>query len=304
MQRYQVLPSSSVSGSFALTGAQALSQFAHSTSQQWVHPDYFDAQGCWYRVLEFAEALVAVKVLPSGLVCWGSTEPIAETHIQHTLTRLLIPIPFSSEASAQIPATLARRFLEQAPLVHIASASLGEAVIKAVIRQVISAPQAKKLVHRFITQYGPTLQYEGVTVYGFPSLACMMDLAPEALLACGLGYKARLIPRIARDLLENGWEEQLPQVSTETAVALLQHVKGIGRWTARVAMCDLTGDWSVYPYEDLAVRTWAARLWPDVVWPRKPADFFAAWQGMHGTATGLLTCYTLAQASLATSNEP
>ena len=252
---------------------------------------------------DIAGTLVAVKVLPSGVVDWKSTERIAEERVQRYLTRLLISIPFSLEASAQIPAPLARRFLEQAPLVHIASASLGEAVIKAVIRQVISAPQAKKLLHRFITQYGPTLEYGGATMYGFPSLACMVDLVPEALLSCGLGYKARIIPRIARDLLEQGWEEQLPQISTETAVTLLQHVKGIGRWTARVAMCDLTGDWSVYPYEDLAVRTWARRFWPDVAWPRKETSFSEAWQEMHGRYTGLITFYTLAQASLAAPNE-
>ena len=304
MQRNQVLPSPVFTGSFALAGVQMVSKFASSTSQQFLRPDHFDAQGCWYRVVEIAGTLVAIKVLPSGTVCWMSSEHVEESHIQRHLAHFLIPLPFPPEASENIPDNQAVRFLGNAPLVHIASASLGEAVIKAVIRQVISALQAKKLLHRFIAQYGPTLQYDGTTVYGFPSVERMMDLSPDDLIARGLGYKARIIPRIARDLLENQWEEKLQQIPTEMAVELLQQVKGIGRWTARVAICDLTGDWSVYPCEDLAVRTWASRLWPDVAWPRKDTDFFDAWQTMHGHHTGLVTFYVLAQASLAAPNEP
>lgn len=290
-------------GRFVFDGGQSLAQWATPGVQQWHAPDRFDAEQSWYRLVEISGMPVTFTVTPAGTVFWRSQASLSATDVHRRLMQLLIPIDLPIEARMPVPTDILARFLAHAPLLHIASASLGEAVIKAVIRQVISAPHAKKLIHQFVARYGPTLHYEGSIYSDFPSLEAMAQMSPDDLRACGSGYKAPLIPRIAQDLLNKQVEKQLDHCSSEEAIALLQTAKGIGRWTACVAICDLWGDWSVYPFEDLAVRTWAARLWSGVSWPRDERAFLHAWQEMHGAYTGPITFYLLAQAGLVQQSE-
>lgn len=304
MPDHQQFSSPSSQGCFFLPSAQAMSQIACFTSQTYVHPDRFDTQGCWYRLLEIEEKPVAIKVLPSGTVLWFSPERLEETLVQQRMQQLLISLPLPQQALLLLPQKLGERFLRHMPLTHIASPSFGEAVIKAVIRQVISASHARKLLHRLITEQGPALEYEGTIYYSFPSLKHLAHLSPEVLQAEGLGYKSRLLPRIASDLLERQVNEKARHLSTEAVVEWLQQIKGIGRWTARVAACDVTGDWSAYPVEDLAVRTWAARLWPEYPWPTNERDFFSAWNEVNGEYTGIVTFYLLSQTHFVAQSEP
>jgi DNA-3-methyladenine glycosylase II len=237
------------------------------------------------------------------MVLWQSSVVLANEEVQRHLQRLFFPKPLADAALTHVPANLASRFLASAPLTHIASASLGEAVIKAVIRQVIAASHARKLIQTLVIHAGSRRERDGDTTYGFPSLEVIAHLAPDDLRSWGFGYKAKLLPRIALDLLEQRAEEQMHLLSPEKAILLLQQIKGIGRWTAHVAVCDVTGDWSVYPFEDLAVRTWARKLWPERVWPQDERAFLTVWQEVNGPHTGLITCYLLAQAGHTNESE-
>jgi DNA-3-methyladenine glycosylase II len=172
-------------------------------------------------------------------------------------------------------------------------------LLKAILRQVISATQAKKLLHRFVLEFGPAVEREGTRPSGFPSLEEIAALSPERLVACGLGYKARVLPRVAQDLLDAHLEEQIWELPAAVAIERLERLKGVEPWTAHVTICDLRGDWSVYPYEDLAVRRWASRLWPGGDWPREEHAFLSAWQEVNGPSTGIVTCYLLALAQCA-----
>jgi DNA-3-methyladenine glycosylase II len=262
-------------------------------------PEQVDPERGWFRLLPLAGAEVAIRIHPSGTVWWQSPVALTNETVQQHLQRLFLAQPLAHAALAHVPANLARRFLTSTPLIHIASASLGEAVLKAVIRQVIAASYARTLIWTLVTHAGPRMEHDAGTSYGFPSLETITRLAPDDLRSWGFGYKARLLPRIAHDLLELQAEERIGLLAPAEAIALLQQVKGIGRWTARVAVCDVTGDWSVYPFEDLAVRTWARKLWSEHVWPQEEQAFFNAWQEMNGPHTGLITCYLLAQAGRA-----
>ena len=304
MQRnFQTAPALFCTGSCSLDGLQALSRYAGSASRHFLRPDYFDEQGRWHRFVEIEGKQVALQVDPSGIVSWKSVERVENDHVQARLARLFVLLPFPKEAATHLPEDLAARFLRVTPLVHVASATLGEALIKAILRQVISATQAKKLLHRFILEYGPSAVDETTSSYGFPSLESIAALPPADLVACGFGYKANILPRIARDLLDTHLEEKIQHLPSETAIEVLQQLKGVGRWTARVAICNLTGDWSVYPFEDLAVRTWAARLWPGIPWPREEKAFLQSWQETNGPSTGIVTCDLLAQANLVSQEQ-
>lgn len=292
----QGIPPVSYTGSCSLDGVQGIFQRTDfSLRQSLFRPDSFDGRGRWHRIIEVEGKPVVIHINPSGTVFWKSQEPVETPSLQNRLCRLLRPFSFPTEAAAHLPTDLATRFLGHSPLVHIASASLGEALLKAITRQVISAGQAKKLLHRFVVEYGPSMEYDETTSYGFPSLERLVHLSQESLVSCGFGYKARIMLRVARDLLDTHLEEKIQGIPAEDAVALLQQLNGVGRWTARVAICDLIGDWTVYPFEDLAVRTWAPRLWPSYPWPREEKAFLQAWQDINGQHTGIVTCYLLAQ---------
>ncbi|GAA1542125.1 hypothetical protein GCM10009730_58970 [Streptomyces albidochromogenes] len=64
-------------------------------------------------------------------------------------------------------------------------------------------------------------------------------------------------------------------------VAALTSVPRSGPWTGAAATADYTGDFSIYPRNDLAVRTWAAQIAPEPGWPDKKDKAFAPmWTGM------------------------
>jgi DNA-3-methyladenine glycosylase II len=80
----------------------------------------------------------------------------------------------------------------------------------------------------------------------------------------------------------------------DVLVKALQTVPRIGPWTAGAAVADHTGDFSVYPYGDLAVRTWARRADPATAWPDDDPGFAALWRALAGPHLSTLTALTLA----------
>ncbi len=284
------------SGEVIMSGLESLRYFCTPTTQQFVRPDYFDHCGMWHRLIPIDHTSVAITVSPQGCIRWYCTEALEDTKVYDALRHLFLPLPLLEEATNHLPAELQAHLLSLHPLVHVASSSLGEALIKAIIRQVITANHAKKLLDFFIRRYGEQRTYQGAIFYDFPSLETIAALPLEDLQACGLGFKAKVVRNTAMSILEQGLEEKVRRVPREEALCFLQSIKGIGRWSAHVTICDLFGAWQFYPFEDLAVRTWARKLWPQESWPTDERTFSAKWQALHGTNVGVITFYLLSYA--------
>ena len=169
MQAVQKVFQKNFSGRIYVEHTKSLTKLSTFERQNLARPDCFDSAGNWYRLLDIAESFTALKITTSGLVLWGSRFSLSQTTIMDQVQRLVVPIDLPMEAVSHLPITLAEQLIHLAPLVHVASASLEEAITKAVIRQVISASHAKKLIHRFITWFGEGYEYEGLTCYRFPS---------------------------------------------------------------------------------------------------------------------------------------
>ena len=281
-------------GSFEFTSALYVHKLVHNTAQFTAQPYAFDQQGNWYRLLHIEGVPVSIKVTPLGMTLWASPGIVKDADVRRCVGQLFSLIPLPQEAVAHLPARLAQRFLDRAPLVHIASPTLGEALIKGIIRQVISATQARKVLHQFVTRLGASYQRENLTFYNFPSLESIIQLPLEELSACGLGFKAKIVQYVAHRLLEENIEDQVRQCSSSDAILLLQRLKWIGNWTARIAVCDLLHDYSQYPFSDLAVRKWAKSLWQEGNWPDDESAFGHAWKQINGEHTDLITFYLLA----------
>ena len=178
------------------------------------------------------------------------------------------------------------------PVLRARNASLWDAIGTAIIRQVIRADQARLMYGRFCRTHGDSVPADHGDLHLFPAPKVVVDLPRNAFAELGMAFKHPALTAAAAAYLTHGarWETLPP---AELCVAL-QAVPRIGPWTAGAAVADFSGDFTVYPYADLAVRTWARRAAPDVAWPDHEPAFAAIWKGVAGTALSALTVVTLA----------
>ncbi len=293
-----VVSSSVRTGTFNANFTRSLHYFCTEATQKLTYPGYFDSRANWYRLISVDNKAVTIMVSPEGCIQWACEEAIEDVRVQDVVNHLLISMLLPKDVERQLPRELEERFRPLSPLVHIRSLSLGEAVIKAIIRQVITAGHAKKLTDSFIRHYGTRQVHDGREYYDFPTLEALTKIPLEDLQAEGLGFKAKVVRWAACSMLENDMEAKIATRTPEEILDMLTSIKGIGRWTAHVAICDVLADWSLYPFEDLAVRTWARKLWSEVQWPQDEHAFAALWQQMHGEHTGIVTFYLLSCAAI------
>lgn len=290
------LPTFTNAGSFEFLAAASLQKNLSGRLAFATQPGLFDTQGNWHRLLTLENTCVFVRVQDTGVVSWISNIPVAAGSVQERLKRLLKVIPLPPHAVEHIPSHLAEHFIALSPLVQISSPSLAEALIKAIIRQVISAEQARKVLHRFVTTFGASFEVEGVRSYDFPPLEKIVQLPISELIACGLGFKAKVVQHVSRVLLEEELEQRILTLPVAEAITLLQSIKGVGEWTSHITALDFMQDLSMYPYNDLAVRKWARVFWPEVTWPDQPAAFATTWEQANSEYVSVITCYLLSLA--------
>ena len=179
---------------------------------------------------------------------------------------------------------------------RVPNADLWDAIGTAILRQVIRAAQSKKLYRAFCAAHGERILLPGGEVYAlFPRPEVVLALRDEQFTALGMAFKRRPLRAAADAYREYGakWRELPPAA----LVAELQGVPRIGPWTAGAAVADYSNDWSLYPYADLAVRTWATRAAPTWNWPQDEPTFGSAWRALAGDHLSALTLLTLAWGS-------
>lgn len=284
-------------GSFTFTPAAWLHRSASVARRQYAHPDLFDQDGTWRRCVFINDAPVLVTAMRSGRVDWESPSEVCDSAVIQRIEGMLIPMRLSDKASAHLPPALRKRLERLSPLVHIASASLEEAVMKAIIRQVIRASHAKRLIHDFVTTFGmPFDRRRYPNHHLFPTADRIRSLSERTLRKAGLGFKARHVRSAIDSLQDESVRATIMDSRPADAVPLLEAIPGVGPWTARVAVSDFAADWSLYPVSDLAVRTWARRLWPQHNWPDEPGTFERVWRTINGDNVDVITFYLLAAA--------
>ncbi|WP_207709599.1 DNA glycosylase family protein [Actinomadura macrotermitis] len=191
-----------------------------------------------------------------------------------------------------MPPPLAAALRDLGPVARFRTPSLWDAIATAIIRQVIRAGQARLQHQRLRTAHGPAVATERGPVHALPSPQTILEMTDDDFAALGMTFKARPLRNAAAAYLDHSpkWAELPPGRLVEE----LQTVPRIGPWTAGAATADFTHDWSLYPYGDLAVRTWAATAAPDHPWPADEHGFAAHWRALTGEHVGVLTLFTLA----------
>jgi DNA-3-methyladenine glycosylase II len=181
-------------------------------------------------------------------------------------------------------------------VVRLPNTNLWDAIETAILPQVIRAGQSKKLYRAFCAAHGePVPLPDGATHRLFPKPEVVLALPDEQFSRLGMAFKRRPLKAAAEAYLNYGarWRELSPAALVEE----MQGVPRIGPWTAGAGVADYSNDWSLYPYTDLAVRTWAMRAAPTFDWPKDEPTFGRIWRELAGDHLAALTLLTLAWGS-------
>lgn len=178
------------------------------------------------------------------------------------------------------------------PVARLANPDPWDAVATAIIRQVIRAGQARKLYRSLCSEHGEEVATSFGTATLFPTAEALLALPDEEFKRLGLAFKRAPLRAAARAFLDLGqtWTE----MDARQLMDELQGIPRIGPWTAKATVTDLTNDYALYDYADLAVRTWAARLNPEHTWPDDAATFAREWEAATGNQLSAWTALTLA----------
>ncbi|MEU3855508.1 hypothetical protein [Streptomyces sp. NPDC029554] len=193
------------------------------------------------------------------------------------------------------PPALRSGLTELGAFQRLANPWLWDAITTAILRQVVRADQARKLYRAWCGMYGTVIEGPFGELAVAPPHTEVLQLADYCFSAVGAKFH-RTALRAAAEHYER--HHQTWQAATaEDLVVALRAIPRIGPWTARAAAADFTGDFSIYPHDDLAVRTWAAQIAPAYPWPGKKDRSFGplwtGWAGANRTALHTLTLATL-----------
>jgi DNA-3-methyladenine glycosylase II len=190
---------------------------------------------------------------------------------------------FAAELPETVPMIVRRKLARLDGLQRFAAGCYWEALGTAVIRQVIRAGQARRLWHRLAGAMGDAGR--------FPSAERFLTVGDGELTDAGLGFKIRTLRTVAEACLaeRRNWDRLGPVQLHDAWLTL----PGIGPWSAGAAIADLRNAWQLYPHDDLAVRTWAFRAFPESAIPTNPRSFLRCWTDWGGETVGTLTVLTL-----------
>lgn len=196
----------------------------------------------------------------------------AEQDKPHTTTADAETLPES------VPAPLRRELAGLGAVQRLANPSLWDAITTAILRQVVRAPQARALYQRWCAAYGRSIQSPDAQLSLAPSPEDVLALPHARFTGIGAAFHRTALQAAAAAYLADA--AKWSGLDAPGLVDALTGIERIGPWTARAAAADFTGDFSIYPHGDLAVRTWATRAAPDEAWPETDRAFEARWRSM------------------------
>jgi DNA-3-methyladenine glycosylase II len=148
---------------------------------------------------------------------------------------------------------LARRFRGMRPPRF---PSIFEAFINATACQQMSLTVGILLLNRLAEVSGLTLEENGVASHAFPRPQDLVHRDPHAIALLGFSrQKVRAMIEMARAIDDGQLSlESLTEVSDDVALANLQELRGVGRWTAEYVLLRGLGRWHIFPGDDVGAR--------------------------------------------------
>lgn len=189
---------------------------------------------------------------------------------------------------------LTKALATSGPYVRVRNTDLWDALATGLIRQVIRAGQAKKLYRRLCAEHGQRVDTTSNPL--FPTPDTVLGLPDQEFARLGLSFKRTALRTAAKAILYH--QEEWHHLPANELFTSLRTIPRVGPWTAAAVVADLTDDFSLYPFGDLAVRTWARHLAPGMTWPDNEQAFAAYWRDLAGDQLSCITALTLAQGGI------
>ena len=140
--------------------------------------------------------------------------------------------------------------------------SVFEGLIKTIIQQQISYKAANVLTKRMTLALSKPVQYDGIALYQFPDREAIIMRGLAGLKKFGLGYKAAYVSGVSEfTRTMTPPLEDLGKYSYEEVSSLLKPIRGIGEWTIQALAIAGLGNFTVFPYGDLAIQNVLGRLY-------------------------------------------
>ena len=140
------------------------------------------------------------------------------------------------------------------------TASLWEALVTAVLSQQINLAFAYDIRRELAAAFGRRGRFAGETYFGFPEPRRMARETEGSLRRFRLSRaKAGTLARLADAFAsEDMSEEEIAVLPDDEAIDRLTAIKGVGRWTAEIALLRGLGRADVFPGADLGVVKYVA----------------------------------------------
>jgi DNA-3-methyladenine glycosylase II len=229
--------------------------------------------GRYRRLFATDAGLVLVEANNAGTIAapeirWrvlaGQPDEATVTRLDRALGRVLgldiDPAPLERQARAEAPLKANARAL--AGMRPPRFADWYEAFGNVIPFQQVSLEAGIAIVGRFIERFGESLALDEQRYFTFPAPARVAEAKVETLRECGLSRtKANALVAIASAIASGELSrERIASLSTADALAKLRELRGIGPWSAGLALLRGLGRLDVFPPGDAGAQKGLARL--------------------------------------------
>lgn len=140
--------------------------------------------------------------------------------------------------------------------IHLLRQEFHEALVSFIISQRSSIPKIKSCVGKLCEFHGEKIDFEGKTLYSFPSVEALSDISEEEYRKLGVGYRAPYIVDAVKRMKSGELDADfLLNSDTLTAREKLMEVKGVGD-----KVCDCVLLFSLGKYDLFPSDVWIKRV--------------------------------------------
>ena len=168
--------------------------------------------------------------------------------------------------------------------------TLFEALIDSIVEQQLSLKAAHSIENRVIKSFGPSISLDNEIYYAYPTPENLAFLELQELRNCGLSFrKAEYIRDLSLSILNHEMDlEGVKKLDkTEGMIDELCKIRGVGVWTAEMAVLRGLGRLDALPADDIGLRRSISHFYCGDVRissdeARQIAQNWGKWRGLAG----------------------
>jgi DNA-3-methyladenine glycosylase II len=140
-----------------------------------------------------------------------------------------------------------------------------EAIVSSIIEQQISLKAARSIETRMIKTFGDTINLDDKSYYAFPTPEKLSNLDKDDLRGVGLSFrKAEYVIGLSKNIMDGEVDlGKLKVMDTGDIIDVLLNIRGVGVWTAELAVIRGLHRLVVVPADDVGLRRIVSHYYND-----------------------------------------